>query len=356
MIRDAIVVGAGPAGAVAAHCLAHGGMRVLMLDRPAPGFRIGEALPGAASRLLAACGLPPLSAARGHRPLAGTLSAWGSDTLEATDFICDPDGPGWRLDRARFDDDLREAARAAGAVAHVARLRASGRCDQGWRVRGDDGAVLRAADLVDATGRAAAVVRRLGGSRLRSADPISVFGIGRGEGAPHLARTLVESRQQGWWYAAKLPSGGVLASFQVAADEARPLLRSLHAWREALAATIHVRAALSGVTFSDPPRATEAGSARSNRICGEGWIACGDAALAFDPISGQGLFSALHGGLLAARTLLEDRDRRPERMRAYVERHAAIHDAYRRRCRLVYASERRWPEAPFWAGLAGRAA
>ncbi|MCF4129934.1 NAD(P)/FAD-dependent oxidoreductase [Methylobacterium sp. SyP6R] len=351
---DAIVVGAGPAGSTAAHGLARGGWRVLLLDRPASGPTIGEALPAAAGRLLAACGLPLPNPAGGHRPLAGTLSAWGSDALEATDFLRDPDGPGWLLDRARFDADLRAAAREAGAVLHPARLRAVERRDGVWRVSTDDGAVLGAAWLVDATGRSAALARRLGARRRRDDAQIAVFGIGAGEGATHLARTLVEARPEGWWYAARLPAGGLLASCQVEAADARRMLRSPRLWREALAATRHLGPALAEVAFPDRLRAVEAGSAWSSRLCGERWIACGDAALAFDPISGQGLFSALHGGMLAARALLAPGAGDAATLRAYVDRHATIRAAYRQRLGLAHDAERRWPDAPYWARRTGR--
>ncbi|MFM7346999.1 MAG: NAD(P)-binding protein [Tagaea sp.] len=60
---DAIVVGAGPAGAALARRLA-GRARVLLLERPARGedrpaaaWRIGESLPGAAATLLRRSGL-----------------------------------------------------------------------------------------------------------------------------------------------------------------------------------------------------------------------------------------------------------------------------------------------------------
>ena len=69
MTWDAIVAGGGPAGAVAARVMARGGMRVLLLDRlAARRLKVGEALPGAALRLMHALDLPLLSEARGHRP------------------------------------------------------------------------------------------------------------------------------------------------------------------------------------------------------------------------------------------------------------------------------------------------
>ena len=85
---DAIVAGAGPAGAVAAFVLAREGHRTLLADRPnADSCKIGDALPGAAERLLQSLGLPALQGDEAHARIGGNLSSWNSDALVATDFI-----------------------------------------------------------------------------------------------------------------------------------------------------------------------------------------------------------------------------------------------------------------------------
>src|ERR1700722_4153212 len=128
---DIVVAGAGPAGAVAAARLARAGRRVLLADRPDAGCKIGEALPGTALRLLRALDLPAPEPQGPHAPIAGTLSAWGSPDFIGADSLRDPYGAPWRLDRRRFDADLREAARDAGATARPARLREAGRAPAG---------------------------------------------------------------------------------------------------------------------------------------------------------------------------------------------------------------------------------
>jgi flavin-dependent dehydrogenase len=167
---DAIVAGAGPAGAVAAYELARSGRRVLLADTVDPTSpKIGEALPGAAVRLLRAIELPVPGAGGPHTPIGGNLASWNSDQLVANDFIGDPDGPGWRLDRVRFDADLRAAALRAGASYRSARVTDLERNDTGWHIRFRNGGTETARWVVDATGRRAAIARRLGARRLRDA-------------------------------------------------------------------------------------------------------------------------------------------------------------------------------------------
>ena len=81
-IADVLVVGAGPAGTIAALNLAPR-RRVLLVERDrAVGARIGEALAPAARRLLADMGLLDSFAAQGHAPCHANRSIWGADAPE----------------------------------------------------------------------------------------------------------------------------------------------------------------------------------------------------------------------------------------------------------------------------------
>src|SRR3982074_2387478 len=112
---DVLIIGAGPAGAVAALNLAPF-CRVIAIDRlPIPMERIGESLPGAARRLLADMGLLEDFLQDGHLPRYAMRGAWGDAELVERDALRDPDGNGWTLNRARFERRLRAVACARGA-------------------------------------------------------------------------------------------------------------------------------------------------------------------------------------------------------------------------------------------------
>jgi hypothetical protein len=120
-------------------------------------------------------------------------SCWPRSALPAeTDFLRDPDGHGWHLDRSRFDEWLRHTAVSRGAVLSMStRLLAIERGDENWHVRiatpqGEQGVAV--AFVIDAGGRAAPLARRIG-ARRRASDRLvcgwvhgSAFLIGRGAG------------------------------------------------------------------------------------------------------------------------------------------------------------------------------
>jgi flavin-dependent dehydrogenase len=327
---------------------------VLLVDAVLPGaHKVGEALPGAALRLLRAQGLPLPGVDGPHTPIRGTLSAWGSEALAGTDFLRDRDGPGWRLDRSCFDESLRDAAVAAGAVSCETRVTAAARDGALWNVRLGDDEAVSAGWLIDATGRRAVLARRLGARRLRDTRLIALYGIGRPGMAPPLHRTVVEAVPCGWWYAAYLPSGAPVAGLHVGPRDAARLVAQREGWRAALRATRHVAALLpvDSLDLNLPPM--DAGGARLDGFAGDGWVACGDAALAFDPVSGQGMFAALYGGMMAARAVAAALGGDSGAMVGYVERMERVRRAYRVQWVQAYRSEQRWPDAPFWAERAG---
>ncbi|MBA3486145.1 MAG: tryptophan 7-halogenase, partial [Lysobacter sp.] len=163
---DVAIVGAGAAGSAAA-CALSPAVSVALLDRAiVPCWRIGETLPGAARRLLAGMGCWDRFAAAGHAPAPLKVSRWGSNTAVELDAMRDPDGAGWRLDRARFEADLRADAAARGAAFVGAGVNGLIRTGEGWQLSLDNGELIAARRLIDASGRRSRLLRGFGQRRL----------------------------------------------------------------------------------------------------------------------------------------------------------------------------------------------
>jgi flavin-dependent dehydrogenase len=343
----AIVAGAGPAGALAAITLARSGHRVLLADKVGDrAGSIGEALPEAAGRLLRALDLPVLDGGA-HASIGGILSSWSSDELIAIDAFRHPDGRGWRLDRVRFDADLRSAAVVAGATYRPDRVRSVRRHGEGWEVGFEDGRVEHARWIVDATGRNRLLARRLGVPKMRGPRLVAVYARGRADAALRTNRTLIEAVPEGWWYAARLPSGAPIAGFHTDACTAAGLRSDARAWARGLSRTRHIARLLEGAEFGGV-RAVDARGGRLGKFSGPGWIACGDAAMCFDPISGQGIFSALHGGVAAGTAVAAALGGQPDVLDGYARQMTEVWDIYQARLRTLYRNGHRWPGSAFW--------
>ena len=342
---DVLVVGGGPAGAAAALALARSGRSVAVVTRARPNRpRIGETVPPTILRPLVQLGVWDAFLADGHVAAPGTVMCWGDDRPFENDFIVNPYGNGWHLDRARFDAMLLGAARAAGAQLHD--LPPGGRVEHDgdrWCVR-IGGRRRSAPFLVDATGRASRIVTRRGVARHREDRLIALVRFGAASGTE--PRTLLEACAAGWWYAAVLPDHRAVTAFFTDADllPVDAAERDRH-WARALSETRLLSEVMATAGASRIHAATAQTGALST-CSGPGWVAVGDAARTLDPLSGQGLTAALTSAMQAADAVLDGRP--AAALDAFCRDTAQEHRTHLSTRLAHYRRERRWPRSPFW--------
>jgi len=361
--HDVVVIGAGPAGSATALRLAHHGIgRVLLADAGGfDGFRIGESIPPDTALLLAELNLLQGFLAQGHERCLGSCSSWGDDALGYNDFVTNPHGPGWHLDRTRFDAFLAHQAAERGARLELGwRLEtAERRPAGGWRLtfQTTEGRtqLIDAGIVVDATGQRAAFAR-LAGARRRIADRLICI-AGRFHLHPGAALdagmgklTLLEARSYGWWYAARLANGEAVVAVTTDPESCRRrTLRNPVSWLCHLAQTRHLGARLDGSAFlPERLRAWPASSSRLDLPHGADWLAVGDAAGSYDPLTSQGIYKALAGGLQAGDAIARRLAGETTDFTAYGESLARSWQEYLGLRSHLYTREARWADQPFW--------
>jgi len=349
---DVLIAGAGPAGCAAAISLAQfaPSLRVCLVDgADADTPLIGETVPPLIEPLLGHLALWDRFVADRHLASYRTVSAWGTRGLVSNEFLFQARQTGWRLDRARFDATLREAA--SSRVAHhvrgeVAGLAAAG---GGWQATLRDGAPITARFAIDATGRNAALSRALG-LRPLALDRLVARFVVFADVADDGEGLMIEAVADGWWYTAAIPGGRRVVAYMSDSDLTRTLGRGgLAAWMAALERTTHVRRAVAGGRPLGPPQLQPANSRNVPCDASLPMICVGDAASCFDPISGQGIAKALRSGVFASYAVadwLACADAAGlVRYRAFTAREFA---EYRTTLGEFYALEPRWADRPFW--------
>jgi flavin-dependent dehydrogenase len=349
---DVLVAGGGPGGCACALMLrAHApGLSVALVepsDYAAP--RIGETLAPGAARVLHHLGVWDAFRAQGHAPAHASAAAWGAPVPYENDFIFSARGAGWHLDRAAFDAMLARQAEARGVALLRDRVDAVERGDGGgWIASLASGATVRARVIVDASGARAGLARRMG-ARSSSVDRLAGFvRFFAGDGGD--PRTLVEAFADGWWYTAPLPGGGRVAACMTDSDLARGLgVAEADGWARALDRAPRVRRALGDASSRAGVVVRAARSRLLAPAAGDDWLAVGDAASAFDPLSSQGMLKALRSGIFAAYAagdLLAKGD--AVGMARYRRLVADEFAGYLRTRARYYAEETRWPHHEFW--------
>jgi flavin-dependent dehydrogenase len=341
-MSEVLILGAGPAGAAVALGLRHLGNAVSVVSD----WRRFDAVEGVSQRVLDGLRHAGLSLALAcAAPPSQRQVDWnGARTAQNVEFL---------IDRPLFDQGLREDLRQAGVEVLEDRVLDVASSQQGHRVRLESGRSLSAAFLVEARGRQAPLhLKGHAGKARRGPETLSL--LNRWQGAPGGLASAVESLPDGWAWMARLADGRCYwqLTLDVASSDLPAKERLLDYCRQRRG-----QSALDGAFFGAQGETELALHARSStailslEACGDNWIRVGDAAMAVDPLSGNGIFQSLSSALQAPaviNTLLRAPQRAELAKRFHQRRVEQLFLRFARVGRDFYGEERQWPQRPFW--------
>jgi len=292
---SAIVIGAGPAGSVAAFVLARAGWDVTIIEQHRfPRDKVcGECLSALGIECLARLGLNATVRQAGAVPLRAT----NLHSTAGTSARVDLPNPMWGLSRSALDSVLLKAAREAGAVAiqparveHVERQSIRVRDLESNQVR-----ELRADHILIADGKAPKRRWRDFGIKahfegIRAArDAIELFGCRGFYGG------LAPIENERWNIAFSVPAQ-LLRQFNGDVDA---LFRQVRAENRALDQRLRSATRVSRWLSSPLPRFQAQAMTSSNAL------RVGNAAAALEPIGGEGMGLAMTSAEIAANALID---------------------------------------------------
>jgi flavin-dependent dehydrogenase len=313
---DVLIAGAGPAGSATAALLARAGYSVLAIDRarfprdkPCAEYMSPEAV-----RILSRLGVVQRLEQAGAVALEG-MKVTGSRGATAHGVFArarqHPFRPtGLSVSRRILDHVLVEAARADGArVLERAALE-----ELLYAEGGIAGAVIRDAAgrrhsiharlTVGADGLRSIVARRLG--RRTHSSPRRVAFVTHVDGVQQMSSSAeLHFGRSGYVGLNQIAAGRTNVAVLVPATQA-PLARGRvrEFFFDALAEFAGVRERVAAGTIVKPIMVTGPFAARSRRVTAPGSLLVGDAADFYDPVTGDGIYSALRGAELVAEAMI----------------------------------------------------
>ncbi|PSS58693.1 NAD(P)/FAD-dependent oxidoreductase [Pseudomonas sp. BBP2017] len=330
-----LILGAGPAGAATAIGLRRLGYAVTVVSE----WRRFAAVEGVSQRVLEGLRHAGLGGALHQVATPATRQVrWNGQHLRLNQE--------YLLDRQAFDRALRDDLQRAGVTLVEGRVREVQGQD-GHQVRLDDGQILKAEFLVEARGRQAPLTV----DRLRGPETVSLLNLWQGK--PGVPASAVESIDDGWAWMARLADGrcywqitlnaerlpgkATLAEYCAERRRRSRLVAELFDAQSLAPATVHARSSTAIL---------------AGECAGDDWLRVGDAAMAVDPLSGNGIFQSLSSALQAPaviNTLLRCPPRAALAQRFHQQRIEQLFLRFARIGRDFYAQEQTRAAGPFWA-------
>jgi flavin-dependent dehydrogenase len=374
---DVVIVGSGPAGCATAITLAIFGRRVLLVEkRSSPSFKLGESLPPASIGLVKHF-LGDPEEARVQLPglfsTAGNVALWANEQADIADFFFTSNGHGLCVDRLAFDGALRTKVVAAGVtLLSGVRFQSCERVADGhfnWELTLASGKQTwqhRARYLVDCSGRPTVVAQTLGVPTVLNDQLFAYAQWFSCAGGDDDRYTRIEAAPHGWWYSNRLPGNEDNETRRLVVlhtDKDLPAARMAacrQGFEQLLDASTHIAPLLraAGHHPCGAIRGAPANSQRLQDFCGDAWMAVGDAAQAYDPLSSQGIDKALrtasHAGHMIHYALTDcpegtaGLDSRNAYLHQYDEQQRQLWHAYLSQRDFYYGIQPRWSDQPFW--------
>lgn len=254
-------------------------------------------------------------------------------------------------------------AKAAGMGVQVIRpavLRGAERDAGKWRVEWEGEGVEQHGKsfdfVVDATGRNSWFARRQGVERLYEDQQLALVAFLEQQRKESYTASLIEAVEEGWWYSAPLPNDRMVTAFMCVPDfQQRAHWRTEGGWWELIQTAPHTFSRLQETQslWLETPKFVSADSGILERIHGERWLAVGDAALTYDPISSHGIQMAMVGAREAAKAINADLSGDAQALRKHEQLMFDAYRSYHAQRQKFYQSEGRFPDAAYWQARKG---
>ncbi|NHN25980.1 NAD(P)/FAD-dependent oxidoreductase [Flavobacterium jejuense] len=361
MRYDVVIVGAGVAGCATALAIkkVNKSLRVAIIERNKSienPFKIGETLPPQTSKQFQNLNIWEAFLSCNFSSSYGTSSLWGSNELYTNEYIFSPYGYGWNLDRNRFDQFMMEQAKLKAVDFYFNTSCVSSELENSqWQLECESDfkkVFVTASFVVDASGKKAAFSTLQGIKKVKSDKQVGIYrfyDVKQDNEVKVKEGIVVETNENGWWYSATLPNHKLVLGYMTDSDLANDLkIKSAANFDTLLQETKITRERTISFKTKTTPFLVAAQTQYLSTSVGEGWLAVGDAASSYDPISSLGIYKSLVMSQWASFAIIDSLKKVENGLKKYNHLIKQDFQLYEEKRLGYYQQEKRFSEAIFW--------
>ena len=346
------IIGGGPAGIATAIKLKQNNYEVVIFEASNyDKVTVGEHLASEAIHEFKKLKIPENLLTNNSIPCTEVKSVWGSSKMYHNESIFNPFGNGYILSRPNFDADLLTYCSEIGIETnkgtHISKIE---KTSSGWNLCYNSTNTL-VDFVIDASGRNS----KFHFDKKVIKQPYDgLIGITKNLESinkPTIDKSflLIESTANGWWYTVQTASNNLVCTFMTDAKIWQKNKDSRKAfWEQQLNKSEHTKNRLVNFKINETFSIQSAHSQLAKYIVGNNWLKVGDAAQSFDPLSSAGIIKGLKTGQLAAESINNYLNGKPNALNIYENEIKKQYKDYLEKRAKFYADEIRWLNTSFW--------
>lgn len=340
--------------ATAIHLLREKRLSVIILSKNGENHTVGEVLAPVIKEELVRLGLFNDFLKLGSIPSSGISIWWGGPNRRERDYIFDPHGTGWHIQRNSFEKLLSQRAKQLGAL--IIDMQTIQDCSidssRKWNIsaRTTDGTLHRFSSLVlvNAIGRSGQLSNITGKKTYHD----QLIGCYQYIDMTTLKmkwenRLWIEATPNGWFYTAPLPKNKGIAVFLTDSDIVGQDISKFVRLQMSDAPNTLMR--LADVSADGDMKICSARSGVIPEYPQVGALTVGDASFTTDPIRGHGLLQAFRQAWDGSRAIVNYLNGNQQAFRIYNQKLREQYIVYQSGLFNQYMLEPRWHRNLFWA-------
>lgn len=325
-----------------------------------PKHRVGESLPPSVKPLLQQLDIWPAFNQANFAISRNRYTAWETQTLQPNFAPQQTNGFGWCIDRAKFEQILWRQAnntpieRINGLCKHSLNIENKQNRDC-WQITTETAnkqQQINATFILDCTGRAATFAKHHAKrEKCQAMVAICDFLAPQNNQVERTSGVMIEATENGWWYSTLLPSGYLaIAYFTLRHMLDNQLCKNINLWHKFIAQGNYTKQRISTGEFigNNLPKVFDTTSSVLQQSHQQNWLACGDAAIALDPLSAHGMSTALWSGRKAALALVAKLAGNNYPIEEYVDSCISNWHLYHNQRADLYQASRNFNHSKFW--------